>query len=433
MVRYDTYIDSQTPYVGDIPSHWKMVQNKRVMHKEKRICDTYSGQNIISLTLNGAIVRDLGAGGKMPATFDGYQYVYPGELLMCLFDIDVTPRCVGRVNNEGLTSPAYSSFVLHDNANLGYYYYYYLMLDHTKELLHLAKNLRHSLTEEQIGQIKVPLPPILEQQAIAEYLDRKIAHIDAIIAEAKASIEEYKAWKASIIYEAVTKGLDPNVEMKDSGVEWISSIPTNWNVKRTKALFSYGKGLSITKENLVDEGIPVISYGQIHSKKNPGTGVIEELIRFVPESYIKSDPESLVKKGDILVADTSEDLAGCGNAVYVDSDMTLFAGYHTIILKGNGVSDNKYIAYLMKTDVWRSQIRANVSGVKLFSISKRILNSTSVILPSTEEQKEIINYLDSKCKAIDDIIVEKELLILDLEKYKKSLIFDVVTGKKRVY
>ena len=87
----------------------------------------------------------------------------------------------------------------------------------------------------------------------------------------------------------------------------------------------------------------------------------------------------------------------------------------------------------MKTDVWRSQIRANVSGVKLFSISKRILNSTSVILPSTEEQKEITNYLDSKCKAINDIIAEKELLILDLEKYKKSLIFDVVTGKKRVY
>ena len=432
MVKYDTYVDIQTPYVGEIPSHWKMVQNKRVMHKEKRICESYNGQNIISLTLNGAIVRDLGAGGKMPATFDGYQHVYPGELLMCLFDIDVTPRCVGRVNNEGLTSPAYSSFVLHDNANLGYYYYYYLMLDHTKELLHLAKNLRHSLTEEQIGQIKVPLPPIPEQEAIADYLDRETDRIDSIIAEAKDSIEEYKAWKASIIYEAVTKGLDPNVEMKISGVEWISRIPAKWSVKRTKALFSYGKGLPITKENLVEEGIPVISYGQIHSKKNLGTGVIDELIRFVPEAYINSNPESLVKKGDILVADTSEDLAGCGNAVYVDSDMTLFAGYHTIILKSNDVSDNKYIAYLMRTDAWRSQIRANVSGVKLFSISKRILNSTSVILPSTEEQKEITDYLDSKCQAIDEIIAEKDLLILELEKYKKSLIFDVVTGKKRV-
>ena len=166
MDQYASYTDSLIPYVGLIPSHWKTVQNKRVMHKEKRICTSYAGQDIISLTMNGVVIRDLGAGGKMPTTFDGYQFVYPGELLMCLFDIDVTPRCVGKVYNEGLTSPAYSSFVLHDNADLGFYYYYYLMLDHTKELLHLAKNLRHSLTEEQLGQIKVPLPPLSEQRAI---------------------------------------------------------------------------------------------------------------------------------------------------------------------------------------------------------------------------------------------------------------------------
>jgi hypothetical protein len=126
MAVYESYVDSQIPYVGLIPSHWKTVQNKRVMHKKKQLCLSYQGQDIISLTMNGVVVRDLGAGGKMPATFDGYQFVYPGELLMCLFDIDVTPRCIGRVYNEGLTSPAYSSFVLKDNADLGYYYYYYL-------------------------------------------------------------------------------------------------------------------------------------------------------------------------------------------------------------------------------------------------------------------------------------------------------------------
>ena len=91
MSKYNEYIDSCIPYVGLIPSHWKTVQNKRVMHKEKRLCDSYCGQDIVSLTINGAIVRDLNAGGKMPTTFDGYQFVYPGEFLMCLFDIDVTP------------------------------------------------------------------------------------------------------------------------------------------------------------------------------------------------------------------------------------------------------------------------------------------------------------------------------------------------------
>ena len=196
--------DSGFTWIGQMPNHWKLVPNKRVMHKEKRICEKYTGQDIISLTMNGVIIRDLGAGGKMPTSFDGYQFVYPGELLMCLFDIDVTPRCVGRVYNEGLTSPAYSSFVLHDGANLDYYYYYYLMMDNTKELLHLSKNLRHSLTEEQLGQIKVPVPPMDEQIEIGRMLDRKTGQIDALIAEKEALIKDLDAYKKSLIFEVVT-------------------------------------------------------------------------------------------------------------------------------------------------------------------------------------------------------------------------------------
>ena len=199
-----TMKDSGFEWIGSIPSHWRLVPNKRVMHKEKRICEKYTDQDIISLTMNGVIVRDLGGGGKMPTSFDGYQYVYPGELLMCLFDIDVTPRCVGRVYNEGLTSPAYSSFILHEGMNLDYYYYYYLMMDHTKELLHLSKNLRHSLTEEQLGQIKVPVPPMDEQIEIGRVLDRKTTQIDALIAEKEALIKELDAYKKSLIFEVVT-------------------------------------------------------------------------------------------------------------------------------------------------------------------------------------------------------------------------------------
>lgn len=432
MAKYDSYIDSQIPYVGAIPSHWKTAPNKRVMHKEKRICDSYAGQDIISLTMKGAIVRDLGAGGKMPTTFDGYQLVYPGELLMCLFDIDVTPRCVGRVYNEGLTSPAYSSFVLHDNADLGYFYYYYLMLDHTKELLHLAKNLRHSLTEEQLGQIKVPLPPLDEQVAIAAYLDRESERIDAIIAEAKASIEEYKAWKASIIHEAVTKGVTQKVEIKDTGLEWLPQVPVSWNIGKLKENFSFGKGLPITKADLVDDGVAVISYGQIHAKTNTGTHMAQHLLRFVPDSYLETNPASLLEKGDIVLADTSEDLEGLGNAVLMDSDDTIFAGYHTIIMRPYAVDYAKYFSYLFKTACWRSQLRANASGIKVFSATQKMLRSCSVILPCKEDRDAITTYLDEQCKRIDEVIAEKQALITELENYKKSLVYDVVTGKRKV-
>lgn len=426
MVRYDTYIDSQTPYIGDIPSHWKMVQNKRVMHKEKRICDTYSGQNIISLTLNGAIVRDLGAGGKMPATFDGYQYVYPGELLMCLFDIDVTPRCVGRVNDEGLTSPAYSSFVLHDNADLGYYYYYYLMLDHTKELLHLAKNLRHSLTEEQIGQIKVPLPPILEQQAIARYLDEKIAYIDSIIAEAKASIEEYKAWKASIIYEAVTKGLDPNVEMKDSGVEWIGLIPAEWNVQKLKTLVKEPLQYGANEAGIeYDEALP----RYIRITDVTANGELKEEGKLSLSEDIATD--YILNDGDILLARSGGTV---GKAFYYKAEYgrAAFAGYMIRAKIDRKKIDPKLVYFSTLSanyDDWKA---TTMTQATIQNIGANKYNEFYIVVPPAEKQKILVSYLEEKVEQIDTLILEKESLIADLESYKKSLIFEVVTGKRKV-
>lgn len=196
--------DSGIEWVGKIPNSWSVMANKYIMHKVKEICPVYDGQDILSLTVNGVIVRDLDAGGKMPTSFNGYQRLRKGNLLMCLFDIDVTPRCIGLIKNNGLSSPAYSQFTLHYNAVAEYYYYYYLMVDYTKELLHMAKNLRHSLTEDQLGAISVPVPPIGEQHKIAQYLDGKVAEIDGIIDQKKEQLEVLESYKKSLIYEYVT-------------------------------------------------------------------------------------------------------------------------------------------------------------------------------------------------------------------------------------
>ena len=196
--------DSGIEWATRIPKHWRVMPNKYIMAKEKMICPAYNGEKIMSLTVNGVIVRDLGAGGKMPLSFDGYQLIYKGNLLMCLFDIDVTPRCVGIIEQDGITSPAYSQFKLKDIAFAKYYYYYFLMLDYTKELLPFAKNLRHSLTEEQFGFIEHIVPPLIEQQQIAEYLDDKCAKIDKLIALKQEKIEKLNEYKKSLIYEYVT-------------------------------------------------------------------------------------------------------------------------------------------------------------------------------------------------------------------------------------
>jgi type I restriction enzyme S subunit len=196
--------DSGIPWIGEIPKNWEIMPNKYLMHKVKKICPVYNGENILSLTIQGVIIRDFDLGGKMPATFDGYQIIYPGNLLMCLFDYDVTPRCIGLIKDKGLTSPAYSQFVMNQGADARYYYYYYLLLDFTKELLHLAKNLRHSFTEEQLGKIKVPVPPIEEQHCISDYLDTKCAKIDSIIQKKQELLANLDTYKKSLIYEYVT-------------------------------------------------------------------------------------------------------------------------------------------------------------------------------------------------------------------------------------
>ena len=196
--------DSGIKWVGKVPVTWKIMPNKYIMTKKKVIKEVYDDENIISLSMNGVIVRDLEAGGKMPKTFDGYQIVYPGNLLMCLFDYDVTPRCIGLIKDYGVTSPAYSQFVMNNDNYSGYYYYYYLMIDHAKTLLHLAKNLRHSFTEEQLGAILAPVPTVEEQYQIVNYLDTKCSEIDTLIADKKRQLDTLADYKKSLIYEYVT-------------------------------------------------------------------------------------------------------------------------------------------------------------------------------------------------------------------------------------
>ncbi|MDO5332136.1 MAG: restriction endonuclease subunit S, partial [Bacillota bacterium] len=304
---------------------------------------------------------------------------------------------------------------------------YIKALQSTSDLIRDGQAMRYS------NFIQVPLfeAPFEDQKRIANFLDKKCSQIDALISNQEKQIEKLKEYKQSLITEVVTKGLDPNVPMKDSGVEWIEEIPENWSIVPLKTLFDFGKGLPITKENLVEEGIPVISYGQIHAKWNSGVTIHEELKRFVSKEYLETNPSCLVKKGDFIVADTSEDREGCGNAAYVDTDDTIFAGYHTVILisKKSNV-DNKYLAYLFLTDAWRSQLRKRVSGIKVFSVSRKFLSEISVLVP--DNTSKMIELLEKKCSHIDRLISIKLQKIEKLNQYKKSIIYEYVTGKKEV-
>ena len=216
-------------------------------------------------------------------------------------------------------------------------------------------------------------------------------------------------------------------EYKDSGVKWIGEIPEHWKIAPFGRHFSYGKGLPITKADLQSEGTPVINYGQIHSKKNTGTKIDENLIRYVHPSYIDTNPQSLLKENDFIFADTSEDIEGCGNCAYNDINGNIFAGYHTVIARPQNILFPKYYAYLFQSKNWKTQIQTLVNGVKVYSINRGILKQSILLIPQKDEQEAIVTYLDTKVAKIDEYISIAEKKIAALEELKQTIIAEAVT------
>ena len=271
-----------------------------------------------------------------------------------------------------------------------------------------------AINASKLESLEVLLPPESTQQKIASFLDSKTQNIDARIEILVKKKERYTKLRKALINEAVD----------GEGKEW--------KTVRMKDVFSFSKGLSITKENLEENGIPVISYGQIHSKQNKGVQINDSLIRFVNESYLETGEKSLTQQYDFIFADTSEDLEGCGNNVYVDRNETLFAGYHTIILRNKKHQDNKFLAYLFLSDNWRTQIIQSVCGIKVFSITQKDLAPVEIVLPSYEEQIQISKYLDKKTSTIDTIVENITKEIDSLKIYRRALINEAVTGKLKI-
>lgn len=405
--------ESGISWVGNIPSNWKTLPNKYIMEKIKIINPIYQGEDILSLTVNGVIVRNLDAGGKMPASFDGYQILYPNNLLMCLFDYDVTPRCIGLIKNNGVSSPAYSQFIMKDGNSPRYYYYYYLMIDHTKELLHLAKNLRHSFTEEQLGVIKVPVPPIDEQNYIADYLDSKCAEIDLLSTDIQAEIDTLEEYKKSVITEAVTKGLNPNAKMKDSGIQWIGKIPSHWNSGRIGGLYS------VRNTKVSDKDYPPLSVTM--------KGIVPQL-----ETAAKTndgDNRKLVKKGDFAINSRSDRRGSCGISDY-DGSVSLI----NTVLTPRTTMVPSYYNWLFHTVNFADEFYKWGHGIvdDLWSTNWQDMKKIIIPIPPLPEQTAIANYLNRRIAEIDATLNEKKEQLSTLTEYKKSVIYEYVTGKKEV-
>lgn len=302
----------------------------------------------------------------------------------------------------------------------GYYYYYYLMVDHTKALLHLAKNLRHSFTEEQLGAILAPVPTIEEQQQIADYLDTQCSEIDATAEDIQKEISLLEDYKKSLITEAVTKGLNPHAEMKDSGVKWIGKIPINWQAVNPRWLFAQRKDRA---KKGMEQYTASQKYGVISQKDYMNR--IGGSIVTVQKDF---DILKMVCEGDFVIHMRSFQ----GGLEYSEHTGSISSAYVMLIPQKN-TGECRYFKWLFKSASYINALQSTSNLIR-DGQAMRYSNFIQIIIPypPLEEQQQIADFLDAKCSEIDAIIADKKHQRGILADYKKSLIYECVTGKQEV-
>ena len=287
-----------------------------------------------------------------------------------------------------------------------------------------------SLSNDRFKRIKIPYETdIKKQKIIADKLDEMIKQTDYRINVLNQQINELQCLKLSFINEAIFGFQGPYVNVDKS---WISTIPVNWEIKKFKLVFRICKGLGITKDNLIDGGNPVISYGQTHNESykyefNP----TENALKGVDNSYLK-ERNAIMKKGDFIFVDTSEDIKGSTDFSMLNNDDFCFAGYHSLLAKPYVPIDNRFFMYLFSSPKWEDQIRSQVNGVKVYSITQSILSNVDVLVPPIEVQRTISKALDTKLSLLPKIIKIKNEQVIELQKLKTALIFEYVSGKKEI-
>ncbi|MBV1820160.1 restriction endonuclease subunit S [Anaerosalibacter bizertensis] len=431
--------DSGIDWIGEIPEGWKIQNLKSILRERNELNNPVKTDFVLSLTNDRGVIPysekgDIGNKAKEDLT--KYKLVYPNDIVVNSMNVII--GSVGLSKYFGVVSPVYYMLYVRKEEDSIYYYNY---LFQTKELQIKLKGYGNGIMEHRLripminlNKVHLPYPPQFQQKAIADFLDKKVSEIDNIISKTKKVIEEYKKYKQSLITEVVTKGLDKTSPMKDSGIEWIGEIPEHWEVVRLRELFKFRSGLTITKSDLKDKGIKVINYGEIHSKYKFDLDINRDKLKSVDEEYLNIKKSALVSKGDFVFCDTSEDREGSGNCIVIreNKDELIFAGSHTVIAKLKRKENPIFVRYMLFANSIKEQISSTVVGIKVYSVTQSILKTILGILPPLQEQKAIASYLDQKCCQIDKIINSKQQLLIEMEKYKKSLIYEVVTGKREV-
>lgn len=424
--------DSGVAWIGAMPRAWKMNTIAQIFLQVKCKNTGLQEKNLLSLSYGKVKRKSIDTvEGLLPESFDGYNIIEKDDIVLRLTDLqnDHTSLRVGLAEERGIITSAYLTIRNRSNFCPKYLYYYLHSFDIAKGFYGMGAGVRQGLNWDGVKWLKILAPLAPEQERIAAFLDAECAEIDAVLEKTRASIEEYKKLKQAVITQAVTKGIRGDRPMKDSGIEWIGDIPAEWSVVKGRRLILATQN-GLTRRNLEkSEGFIVLKLKNLDADGNID---YSEVNRVALTDEEKSKYQ--LCDGDFLFVrvNGSRNLVGkC--AIYHDVGEIVAYNDHIIRVKLNDLCLKEYFHYYLLSIAGKREIELHTStAAGQFTISGDGLRELRVVLPGIVEQAETVAYLDKKSADIDALVAKKQQYLTEIENYKKSLIYEYVTGKKEV-
>ena len=416
-------------WLGEVPKDWLVSKNRYYLKHKKTEKNESNKTQVLSLTTRGIKIKENLSFGKSTESYIGHQMVDKGDIVFTPRDFDQTPILSDVSKFSGCISNLY---IVDETTNglLNYFlnFYWYGLKYSCDYFKNFSHGMRYSFNRFQFDEIPLLIPPLKEQEEIVSHLNKKTYQIEELIKKIEKKIELLKEYRSSLINEVVTKGLNPIVDMKDTGIEWIGKIPSHWQLLRLNNLGRFSKGKGITKDKIKENGNKCIRCGEIYTTYE---------LRFNrTRSFIDddtSDESVLATKGVLLFTGDGESLEEIGKCIVYEGEEELYigGGINVFTPKQEKVIPI-YLSYVMNSESVIYQKSRQGKGEIVVHIYSKQLKEIRLGLPSIKEQQQIVEYLDQKTSLIDKIISDENKRLLFLKEYKKSLISEVVTGKKRV-
>lgn len=420
-------IDSGVEWIGKVPVDWqyRRIGNYFYQVKDKNI--DMQESNLLSLSYGSIIRRDINTSdGLLPASFNTYNIVRTGDIVLRMTDLQNDQKSLrtGYVNEQGIITSAYITIRPIDMSLVNPKYIQLLLhsFDVNKGFYGMGSGVRQNVTFNDIKKLPIMIPLKETQDKIIDKLETTIINVNNIITRTKKSIAELKKYKQSIITETVTKGLNLNAEMKDCKIEWIGDVPKNWTIKALKYVVSERKQ-QISCNTDAGYRFRYVDIGSVSFEN----GI--EKFELMKYKDAPSRAKKIVYKNDIIISTVRTYLKSISRIID-DKDLIVSTGFCVLIPRENVMP--AFLEYMLKAEYFTSQVTKLSSGIAYPSITSERLLSTKVLIPPLEEQKEIASYLDVQINKIDTLIQDKVKILQELEKYKESLIYEYVIGKKEV-